>query len=114
MINIVFLPLRVTVIGLLGFPPKPRTILLTLNVQFFSVVVSCRSEQIADVSLPTRQLPQPVCEVMTYCTGAQVVASCGQLNMSFPGPMLIRSTLGCASEHASVKLMVTSTNHKIR
>ena len=41
-LNIIPIPLRVTVTGLLGVPLKPRVLLMTPNVQFLSVSDSCR------------------------------------------------------------------------
>ena len=69
--------------GLLGGPVKPHITLPTLNVQFLSVADSCRLEQVADLSPPTKQLPQS--ELMTYCTDGQSESSWDQLNVSSRG-----------------------------
>ena len=51
--------LSVTVIGLLGLPVKPQSVLQTLNVQFLSVVDIFMLEQVTDVFVVLRgQLPQ--------------------------------------------------------
>ena len=45
-----YLPLSITMTGSLSVPVKPRSIPLTLNVQFLSVADSYRFEQVADVA----------------------------------------------------------------
>ena len=88
------IPLSVTVIGLLDGPVKLQITLLTLNVQFLSVVNSCRFEQSADMLSFTEQSPQS--KVTLYCTVGQLESICDQLNVSSPRQTSVRLTLSGA------------------